>query len=555
MIAADISFDERLLEAESDVLEKPGHYIFFGIGTGDYLLQLMMRSDVDILLIEPDLATVIAVFCRYDVSMALRSGRLRLLLPYTRNGVLKELGLRECLVFLQTYVQEMQEQLIWLNSSSRRLNEDFFSALEQALLTWDRQFQSIAPYLQQSHDMVFDVTVISPCCAIFDNLAQCFRQLGFKVRLTRIPDEDNVWTQQQYHKVWLELITQPSQITIVRNRQLLETSDWRQRLALESLLPGKIISWWWDVPNVATHIDLDDPQTQLPALAFSRDILKHLPALSQYLPPAARQDFVLAPLSHGHVEHAWPVTFVGQSRYSQMQNHLTVMKTIFSAFAQDRVIRHLLVLQALKADVGLQYQMLMEHWCEFQQAISEIRQRGSHIAYFMDYLLQMLRSGLLRLAGIQLLVKHDVPIHVFGDEFWLASGIVPKAQFHGLVNPENLPALYQSSALNLNFNFMQSATTINPKVLDMAACGGAVLTDYQPELEQLYPDSLTRPFVFHSLDELPQQVEALLALDLHEYRQRLRHYTINHHSLLKRASVIAELTGLATTTISPSPLH
>ncbi len=544
-------------EVESEKLRhiQGGHYILFGIGQGEILMQLLPRSDIDVLVIEPELSVIVAVLQHYDVSTALRLGKLRFLLPLLKHPAVQEIETRKCLVFLQTYIQEMQSHLIWINTGSRALNDPFFTGLEQALSVWDQQIQKIAPWLKQSYNFVFDITVVSPDCAIFDDLAHCFKRLGFNVRLCRIPDMSGTWTQEQYHDLWLELITQPSQVTIMRNRVLLENSDVKQRLSLEPLLPGRIVSWWWDVPNSATQIDLDDPQTQLPAFAFSREILNQLPYLSQWLPPAARQDFVTAEQRWVRQDEEIPVSFVGQSRFAMVANHMTVLTQVLSTFSEPQAV---LLLQDIQKqqDVLIQYHYLQQHEQDLLLAIEKIQCKVPHVAYFLQYILRMLQTGMLRLAGVKMLQDHNISVKVYGDSDWVNSGIVAPENFCGTIAAESLPRLYQCSKVNLNFNFMQSASTINPKVLDIVACGAVVLTDNRPELDILYPDTNTRPFVFDNLDELPQRVSEILTLDLMAYKQRLRSYTIAQHSLESRAKLLTEVLNIQPlSTLHPEPLE
>ncbi len=87
---------------------------------------------------------------------------------------------------------------------------------------------------------------------------------------------------------------------------------------------------------------------------------------------------------------------------------------------------------------------------------------------------------------------------------------------------------------------MQVSSTVNPKVFDIAAMGAVPLSDYRPELDELFPDASVRPKSFQSLEELPDRVSDLLHQDLDGYRYRLAAYTRQHHSLVNRARWIME---------------
>jgi spore maturation protein CgeB len=141
---------------------------------------------------------------------------------------------------------------------------------------------------------------------------------------------------------------------------------------------------------------------------------------------------------------------------------------------------------------------------------------------------------------------------VFGDEGWVTSGAIDRSQWGGPVAPADLPGLYARSRLNLNFNFMQVSSTVNPKVLDVAAAGGAVLTDDRPELAELFPSPDVRPFVFTTLAELPDRVSSLLRRDLDSHRRGVREEVIAHHTMHHRADwLIRELSLPVTRSAEP----
>jgi spore maturation protein CgeB len=141
---------------------------------------------------------------------------------------------------------------------------------------------------------------------------------------------------------------------------------------------------------------------------------------------------------------------------------------------------------------------------------------------------------------------------VFGDEGWVTSGAIDRSQWGGPIAPTDLPSLYARSRLNLNFNFMQVSSTVNPKVLDVAATGGAILTDDRPELAELFPSPDARPFAFSALAELPDRVSSLLKRDLETDRLAVREEVISHHTMHHRADwLIRELSLPVTRSAEP----
>lgn len=144
------------------------------------------------------------------------------------------------------------------------------------------------------------------------------------------------------------------------------------------------------------------------------------------------------------------------------------------------------------------------------------------------------------MAAIELLVREGAPLAVFGDGEWLVSGIVPEKNFAGMVQVNELPGLYRQSRINLNLNFMQVSSTVNPKVLDISACNGMVLTDYRQELDDLYPHVEARPASFDRLEALPDAVRGLLQADTGHWGAQCGAWVRAHHTMQQRAAWLAD---------------
>jgi len=521
------------------VLKPEDTVVLLGIGDGSKILQLLNLPCARILVVECEVAACVAVLCCHDFSAALAGGRLRLFLVPAASPIAREISLRECTAELVDRLHHPDGTLHFVDTASTTNHRDFYAAMRQGVQDAARITHEFAQ--ARAPAAAYDVTVVSPCCAIFDDLAQCFHRLGLKTQLLRVPDRHGVWTAAERRAAQLGLASSPSRLVVTRNRSLFETEDPTAYPQPEALIQGNTAMWWWDVPNLATFIDLRHPRGKARSFGFARDILALLPQGAEWLPPGARTAFVEAGAQSGIAQDI-SVSFVGQSRLQDLHANLRHL---------GRVLRDLggnAPALAKDLDQARGYELLhgylMQHYRDIQDAIAMLVPAFPAHAYYLRYLLEMAVSGAFRIAAIERLVREGVEISVYGDDDWLKVEGVTTRSFKGLLDSAELPTLYRRSRINLNLNFMQVSSTVNPKVLDIAAAGGVVLTDYRPELELLYPDPAARPFAFHTLDQLAEKIDALQQTDLTHHRHAVREHTCRHHTLQQRAQWFAKNFGL-----------
>lgn len=510
-----------------------------GSGEGHEVAWALANEHVQVRVLECDASALVAVLSVIDVSEALLSGRLVWQLLACHSAVTQEISLRECLSTLIDKCRPRKGAIHWLSTTTTAAHAEVYRSLQEAL------HQAILRETPRKGTSLavpsFEVTVISPCCAIFDDLALCFSRLGLKTQLLRVPDRSGMWSQEQRQEALRGLVSQPSALVMSRNRALFETEYPLEPSQPEAYLPGQVAFWWWDVPNLATHCDLLFPHGAAQSLAFARDLLTLLPQGSTWLPPGARSPFVeagLLPLPQPTIL----VSFVGQSRLGALHANLKFLGTTLQALGHTP--RYLgKELEGFRSYIKL-HDYLSRHENEWGAIIDVIASKHPAHAYYLRYILAMAVTGAFRIAAIERLVKDGVTIQLWGDEEWLNVPGVTAAHYQGLLDPAQLPELYRHSRINLNLNFMQVSSTVNPKVLDIAATGGLVLTDERPELQQLYPDPAVRPLVFNSLNQLTERVQTLLGMNLTVYQNSVREHTHLHHTLQQRAAWLAHHYGL-----------
>lgn len=512
----------------------------FGIGDGALVARALSETPVRVAVLEPELDLVRHVLTRHDWSAAVLAGRLRVFTVTMGNGVLDELAQREVTALVAGLLHAPGAVMHTTSTSSAPLHEKLYAHAHQAAMSAVQTINTLRR--ERAHAVAHDVTVVSPRCVIFDDLGQTFQRLGYQTRLLSVPDVARDWTEAQRLDALASLARQPSKLVITRNRVLLET-DYAQELPQpEFHLPGAVANWWWDVPNVATMCDGAAIAGGAHSLGFARDLLATLPRGAQWLPPAARSMFAAAPLAHA--EPDIDISFVGQSRLSTLRGNLSNLLPMLDTFAPGLGTELRGEVESQRGFAAI-YTCMQRRQATISATIARLRVAFPAVAYYLGYLLEMVVTGAFRIAAIERLAREGIAVHVFGDDGWVQSGAVQPGNFRGVLPVDQLVHIYQRSRISLNLNFMQVSSTVNPKVLDIAACGGVPLTDYRPELDLLYPNSACRPFSFGSLDELVVAVRALLGRDLSSYRERLAVHTRAEHTMEHRARWLAERFGLA----------
>jgi hypothetical protein len=510
--------------------------VFMGVGVGDRVDTACHAPNVkQIVVIEPEVGLLRSALTRFEWHGQIAKRELCFVIPSVQNPPFCEISLRECANAMNATLRTHAD---WEATGSTTFHEAFFKALLQLEESFTRHSQLLSNVRLRSDKFAFDVTVVSPSCHIFNDVAAIFHRLGLQTRLLNVPDSAEAILASAGMDSMRNLIEQPSKITVFRNRTLLETVNGVQLHDAESYLRGRLVSWWWDVPNVASMSDYQANRPQSPALAFARDILPLLPPGSQWLPPGALSHFV------HHEDHnpaQWPIaiSFVGQSRLRMLEQNLAMLADILAR------IDYRFAKEFSKSIGSARGMMAIYHLLETLQGEARLRFTALASAaprhhYFALYLLSMSVTAAFRLAAIEHLAQSGVPVKVFGDVDWVRAGIIPEHLFKGVIEPDKLPMLYSSSSLNLNLNFMQVSSTVNPKVLDICAAGGAAITDDRPELGVLFPDPNVRPFSFREIAGLPDLINELLRCDLREHRRQIQQHVRANHALEQRVRWLAE---------------
>lgn len=506
----------------------------FGAGSGTLIDELTLDPGRSVEVIEPEAHLWLRHLSQRDWSDALASGRLRPTAPIADHPELAEISLLEHVGKEAGRSNEFHDA-IELRSGSFELNRAFFEAISSAPQAARDAARRLSNIIRK--EIAFDVAVVSPSCALFDDLAQCFSRLGLRTHLARVPDRASAWSRSRWIAQVRHIIERPALMTVLRNRTMVESGDPRECCRLERFLPGKVVSYWWDRPNVASRIDWENPSSRGDSFAIAHSLVDSVAGLCQWLPPASRSAFTdVADDEALGSKRDLELTFVGQSRYETLTPHLQTLTTILSRDA-GRLGRSL----ADEINLSKGFASLVRTLSRFEPEVKEVLRRYSesfrHHAYYLVYRWDMAWSSAWRLAAMETLAPLR-PV-AFGDDGWLNAGVVPRERFGGVLPTEQTPDLYRRSRLNLNVNFMQSGSTVNPKVLDICGVGGLALTDDRPELASLFPDPDSRPAVFQCLEELLDVASDLLRKDDIDRRRRAMEQVRGSHRMIHRASTLA----------------
>ena len=111
-------------------------------------------------------------------------------------------------------------------------------------------------------------------------------------------------------------------------------------------------------------------------------------------------------------------------------------------------------------------------------------------------------------------VRRLLPFHplIVGDDGWKAEfrHDSPQPRYHGELSYYNdLPAFYPQSGINFNCTSKQMKGAVNQRVFDVPACGAFTLTDWRPQIANLFEEDEIA--CYRDPDEIPELVAHYLA--------------------------------------------
>lgn len=118
------------------------------------------------------------------------------------------------------------------------------------------------------------------------------------------------------------------------------------------------------------------------------------------------------------------------------------------------------------------------------------------------------RVGLLETLGR----RHDVHLYSY-DIGESEKSVLQNVKIHGpLEYDDEMPALFKSSKININSSLRAARSAIPLRALDVMGCGGFLLSNSQPELEEYFENG-KEVVLFHSPEEAIDMAEYYLSRD------------------------------------------
>jgi ribosomal protein S17E len=273
----------------------------------------------------------------------------------------------------------------------------------------------------------------------------------------------------------------------------------REGAHLLKQFPIKKVLWYLDNPKrvETTQEELESTDAYF---SFDPTYLSYLKELSGaegfYLPTAAG----IAPLPECMPGMNWPdrngpdVGFMGALAVARYQNVLAFWNRRDPAFVEilDGIVEEYL------ADPSVSL--------EDRFTASPGRERLPYSGFVVLYLEERV-TYLKRLR--QLLMIKDFGLVTYGSVEWArnewAQDLAPCYSGEAPRYREDLPGVYYHTKINVNIFHAQCINSSNPRVYDVLAAGGFLLTEYKPVLEEEF--ELNRHLVcFHTPDELKEKV-------------------------------------------------
>ncbi len=226
------------------------------------------------------------------------------------------------------------------------------------------------------------------------------------------------------------------------------------------------------------------------------------------------------------------ISFVGSSGLQRMQEF---------AFAMGSVLKPLRgIIERLISEWRGRDPVRLHSELESLPLRSPQLSRASLLRLLEEYSSMLLRLDYLRIA-------EPYGLRIYGDPGWASTdipGTFPDAYTgHAPAYWKETPWIYSNSLINLNIFHVQCMDAPTVRVYDILACGGFLLTEYRPCLEEEFAVGEELE-TFRSPDELREKIEFYLSHDdrrreiaAQGQRRVLENYTYRHRSrdFLKRA--------------------
>lgn len=265
----------------------------------------------------------------------------------------------------------------------------------------------------------------------------------------------------------------------------------------------KYVSWIQDSPNLTLYYETVSSPYNLICSFDSYEcqrLSRRTNANVHYMPLASSPSFWANKIASNKAIAPEVISFVGSSYKNNYYDKATNLSEYEKGFYD-----------ALLAISGFVYgSSLIEETLTLEQATTLLDKCSVPVP--KDFLMttQELAAYVLeqKLTSIQrqnliLAIAEKYKINIYsGQSDWSH----PNINYKGYANYENdMPAIFHSSAINLNFSLRSIHSGIPLRVLDILACGGFCISNYQPDIADAFNDN--EIVLFDSKEDLLEKVE------------------------------------------------
>ena len=178
--------------------------VLFGVGAGELVETLLRDTNNEVLIVEPEAKLINYLWMRYDWSRYVENGRLRYMPIANEHAILHSISMMQTSRFLQKVLDVNKIPTQVIRSGSYHLYSGFYKTLEVSL-NWFLKLNRISKTWVGKEKQVYDVTIVSPRCAIFVEFAECLHRLGVKTRILNVHAKANEITEDNIIKLLASL--------------------------------------------------------------------------------------------------------------------------------------------------------------------------------------------------------------------------------------------------------------------------------------------------------------------------------------------------------------
>jgi spore maturation protein CgeB len=512
-------------ENESNLLlkrlggENEGVLVFLGVGLGYPLLGLMNLKDLEartIVVIERDLSLFKWATALFDWTPLLNKAEVHLLVGEESDQILKS-------ITRIRMNKGFQNLTIIPHGPSTRRDPDFYRPLiDQLRLMETSPFRTGRDSRPFAKDHL-TILLLDSKYFLVRECAKALKRLGHRV--IRLSISEGRLVERILSRV---AQNRPDFLLSVNHLGFDEAGKLTELLG-SLKLPFAV--WYVDSPTFVILNSRDNVSPGCVLFVWDRTYLDPMRACGfqkVHFLPLATDPSVFKPVRRSAVPPHFqgPVSFVGNSMVEKTDEW-------FARFPASETTESI-----TRLAIPLQ---IKNHQQSMAQVLDRIARDHAHRAEFGDPVHHLYLEAALvwkatqeyRRDLLQRLQHFD--IRVFGDQGWhrvLNGGvkILPPVNYH-----RELPLVFNGTDVNVNATSFQMVSAVNQRVFDTAACGAFLVTDPQPDMDELF--DRTREAVCY---EDPDQVTDHVAYYLkhprarHQITQRARRRVLGEHTYVHR---------------------